>query len=71
MLNLFEIEPVKTYKTKANAIKAVEKVYPDAFKFNENVRYIINIHTDGRFYPVFIGQMALTYGAHYHFNVIG
>jgi len=60
---LVEITPVKTYKTRENAIKAAEKNFSD-------LRYFIHTHTDGRFFPVFIGAAALQNGVHFHFNVI-
>lgn len=68
MANLIDITPVKTYKTKENAIKAVDKLYSG--HFGSGLRYFIHIHTDGRFFPVFVGEKALQLGVHFHFNII-
>lgn len=61
----FEIEPTKTYKTKDNAVKAVEK-----FEMYKELRYFIMTSDDGRFFPVFVGQKALQHFVHINFNVI-
>jgi len=69
MAKLIEIEGVKTYASRANAQKAVEKKIPvDSLK---NLRYFIHTGSDGRFFPVFLGQEALQEGIHFHFNVVG
>jgi peptide subunit release factor RF-3 len=68
MIKEMNIEPVKTYKTKENAIKAVNKMINLPEK--ECFRYFIHTHTDGRFFPVFVGTNVLPYGVHFHFNVI-
>lgn len=73
MIVLFEIQPSKTYATRENAVKAVERKFGPRMKLDgkeEYVRYFIAQHTDGRFFPVFIGQPALQAGMHFHFNVI-
>ena len=67
-----EITPVKTYKTAANAHKAVMDKYGHlelSFNFGP-LRYIVTQHTDGRFYPLFIGHCAMHYGVHFHFNIV-
>jgi len=66
------IEPTKTYASAANAIKAVEKKFgPNEPHFGAaELHYIIHVHTDGRFFPVFIGERAIRAGVHHHFNVI-
>lgn len=51
-----KLEPGKTYKTEANAIKAVEEAYGKT-----DLRYMIVCNDAGRFYPLFIGQEALHY----------
>lgn len=66
MAHLTTIIPSKTYATRENAIKAVEKK-----EFSDNLRYTILIHEDGRFFPCFLGMSAIEAGAHFHFNVIG
>ena len=46
--------PSKTYKTKANVLKAVSHI-PDIDHNNNNVRFLIMTTDEGRFYPVFVG----------------
>lgn len=65
MLTLIKIEPTKTYKTEANAIKAAEAKFG-----GRGLRYFIALHTDGRHFPVFLGEAAVQEGVHFHFNVI-
>jgi len=65
----FDLTPSKTYATRENAIKAVEKFYGDR-EFQLRVMYFVAIHTDGRFFPVFVGERALHEGIHFKFNVI-
>lgn len=62
---LISIEPTKTYATRENAIKAFEKKCG-----GRGVRYMIMIHTDGRFFPVALGEDAVQEMVHFHFNVI-
>lgn len=62
-----EITPCKTYKTEANVEKAIAKVFGES---KTVFRYFIRVHTDGRFFPVFVGQEALTHGVQLNFNVI-
>lgn len=69
MATLLEIKPVKTYATKENAIKAVEKYIP--VEHLREIRYIIMPTEDGRFFPVFIGVECLQHGIHFKFNIIG
>lgn len=59
----------RTYATKENAIKAVEKKFPG--DECSHLRYIIMEDVDGRFFPVFIGAQALQDGVHFHFHVLG
>jgi hypothetical protein len=68
MARMFEIEPSKTYATVANVVKAVEKRFPAAG--NDTLVYFIHVASDGRFFPVFVGQRAITAGVHFHFNVV-
>jgi hypothetical protein len=68
MANFIEITPTKTYATIENAHKAVEKKYPTQ---GSELRYMVLTHTDGRFYPVFLGITALNHGVHFNgFNII-
>lgn len=66
MARRFDFEVTKTYATEQNAIKAVEKIYPDA---SDNLRYFIMPTKGGRFFPVFVGQSALQAGVQFHFHV--
>lgn len=49
--------PSKTYKTKENVYKAVEKC--PGFEDGRQLRFLIMTTEDGRFYPVFIGHDAI------------
>jgi hypothetical protein len=62
----------KTYATRENAIKAVQRVFgPDTGHFGAaDVRYVLIQHDDGRWFPVFFGQSALEHGIHHRFNVM-
>jgi hypothetical protein len=66
------LTPVKTYKTADNAHAAVAKKFPAEVEHPScgPLRYIVMQHTDGRFFPVFIGINACQYGVHFHFNVL-
>lgn len=61
MAFLVEVEAAKTYATKENCIKAVEKVYGEA----RDLRYMVVLNEQGRWYPVFIGETALRYMVHF------
>lgn len=64
--------PAKTYATRENAIKAVERICgPNVDHFGgADVRYVLIQHDDGRWFPVFFGQSALQSGIHHRFNVM-
>ncbi len=64
-----ELTPNKTYATRENAIKAVQKKFGDR-EFDKNCWYFIHTHTDGRFFPVFVGERAIQAGVHFSFNVV-
>lgn len=66
---LIELTPSKTFKTRENAIRAVENFYVDR-EFQKQITYFIATHTDGRFFPVFIGERAIIEGIHFKFNVV-
>lgn len=68
MAREFEITPNKTYATHANAVKAVEKKYPEAA--NDGLRYFTMRTAEGRFFPVFVGMECVQRGVHFHFNVV-
>ena len=65
MAKLVEVTPNKTYATKDNVIKAVNK-----YARFDNLRYIITTNDDGRFYPVFIGESAVNAQAFFVFPVV-
>jgi hypothetical protein len=64
--------PSKTYATRANAIKAVEKVCgPNCERFADSeLRYVVMCDEAGRFYPLFIGEAALRHQMFVHFCVM-
>lgn len=70
MAKHFEIEFNKTYATKGNAIKAVEKTGFD--KVNDLRYTVIPVEVDGkiRYGVVFVGMSAAQAGVHFHFNVV-
>lgn len=68
MAKLLVLTPTKTYATEANAIKAVEKRFPESA--NDGLRYILQRTPDGRFYPVFIGNSAIHAEVYFHFHVV-
>lgn len=69
MARCIELTPTKTYATRENAIKAVDKKFGDK-EFYANLIYFIHVHTDGRFFPVFVGERAVQAMVHFHFNVV-
>jgi len=70
MSTFVELTPNRTYATVENAKKAVERLYPsDLYDLNE-LRYIVMTHTDGRFFPVFIGTKCMQHQVHFHFNIV-
>lgn len=67
MARMFKLEANKTYATEADAVKAVEKKYPEAG--NDGLVYFLQRTEDGRFFPVFVGERAIQAQVHFHFNV--
>ena len=67
MARLIKLEANKTYATEANAVKAVEKKFPESA--NDGLVYFLQRTEDGRFFPVFVGQKAVQQMVHFHFNV--
>lgn len=61
----FSIEASKTYATEANAVKAVVN------KGFDDLRFFVMQNKEGRFFPVFVGMIAIDRGVHFHFNVVG
>jgi hypothetical protein len=68
MARCITLEPTKTYATAENAKRAVDKKVTNPALVD--LRYMIVQHTDGRFFPVFIGKLATEAGMHWHFNVV-
>ena len=68
MARLVTLTPNRTYATEANAIKAVEKKFPEAG--NDGLWYFLQRTEEGRFFPVFVGERALQAMVHFHFNVV-
>jgi hypothetical protein len=60
------VQPVKTYATAANAENAALRVFGKT-----DLRYLIAVTNEGRFYPVFIGEEAGRAMVHFHFSVVG
>ena len=70
MAHHITFKPAKTYATVDNAIKAVEKAYGANVAFADtNLRYVVAVGADGRFFPVFIGEAAVRAGVHFKFCV--
>ena len=69
--HLMQLEANKTYATKANAIKAVQKVCgPNHDHFGSaDVRYVVLQNEEGRWFPLFIGESAIQHMLHRHFNI--
>lgn len=61
----FEITPTKTYATADNARKAVAKAG------DEKQRHFLMQTAEGRWFPVFVGQEAVSHGVHFRWNVVG
>ena len=69
MAKLITLTPVRTYKTVENAIKAVEaKIYPT--NEMDQTYFIHREESTGRYFPVFIGNRAITAQLHFLFNVV-
>lgn len=72
-----EITPNKTYANMTTLERAVKR-YIEAVgrvaRKNGDVpphfRYIVMRTEEGRLFPVFLGQEAITWGTHFHFNIL-
>jgi hypothetical protein len=53
LVDLFE-KPTKTYKTRENAVKSLEKILGIMF-IEHRIRYVIGVTKEGRFFPIVIG----------------
>lgn len=65
MARKIELTPVRTYATEKNAIAAVDKKIG-----RPELIYFIHRTPENRYFPVFVGQDALSAGIHFHFNVV-
>ena len=63
MSKLVEFAPTRTFANAKNAIRAVEKTFGES----NDLRYVMMQNSEGRFYPLFIGNSALMAGVHFHF----
>jgi len=68
MAQCITIEPTRTYATVENVHKAVARVITNPAL--ANLRYMVQQHTDGRFFPLFVGQESVQAGIYFHFNVV-
>ncbi len=68
MARRIPLEPNRTYASEDNAVKAVEKKFPEARQ--DGLTYFLQRTEDGRYFPVFIGERALQAMVHFHFNVV-
>jgi hypothetical protein len=69
MARYIKLRTTKTYASIENAIKAVEKKFPESN--NDGLTYIVIKTEDNRYYPVFLGERAMHAGVHFHFHVAG
>lgn len=70
-ISLLNLTPAKTYATRDNAIKAVEKAFGDRMTQvgKERLDFVIVSNPEGRFFPLFLGERAIQAGAHFLFCV--
>lgn len=72
MAHLLKLTANKTYATKENAVKAVEKKLGanDQHPADTQLHYLVIQNDEGRWFPLFIGERALQAGIHFHFNCV-
>lgn len=68
MARYIELTPNKTYASVENAKKAVEKTIPH--ELLHQTYFVHRQESTGRYFPVFIGERAITGLLHFHFNVV-
>lgn len=70
-ISLLNLTPSKTYATRDNAIKAVDKVFGERVTQQgfEKIDFVIVANAEGRFFPLFLGERAIQAGMHFHFCV--
>lgn len=74
MAKLIELKPNKTYATRENAIKAVEKIYggmDNRYEKPFNFRYMIVKDEADRWFPICIGNDAVHAGTFNYFVTVG
>ena len=64
MARLVKVESSRSYATEENAIKAVQKLFPDGIDESQSVRFMVLRNVEGRFIPLFMGQNAVRAGTH-------
>lgn len=66
-----EFDIKKTYASRENCIKAVEKVFGanQPHFGSADVQWLIAVNAEGRFFPVFIGERAIQKMVHFTFPV--
>jgi hypothetical protein len=69
MIRHLEMTPNKTYATRENAIKAVEKAFVNRQTRDERLDFVVVVNAEGRFFPMFLGERAIQAGMHFHFCV--
>lgn len=71
MAHHFVPSPNKTYATRENAVKAVEKVYGanEGHFGGAQLHYVTMQTAEGRWFPLFFGERALRAGVHHKFCV--
>jgi hypothetical protein len=69
MIRHLEMTPAKTYATRENAIKAVEKAFANRQTRDERLDFVVVVNAEGRFFPMFLGERAIQAGMHFHFCV--
>ncbi len=69
MVTLIEFSPDKTYATKENALKAVQRLYGKPTEPSNGLRFLLTQNAEGRWFPVFLGERAVLACVHRHFCV--
>lgn len=73
MARFVDLTSSRTYATRENAIKVVEKFMNKAAERGvlfENQQYFVTCGSDGRWFPVFVGERAIQAMLHFHFTVV-
>lgn len=73
MAKLINFEPTKTYATRENALKAVAKVVgvrTEPGRDKDGLEFFVMQNSEGRWFPVFVGERATQAGMHFHFCVV-